>query len=76
MQNQAVDNLLLESLVSTTSIDSRSLKKRCRTHPAGGLGVPPSFTNPPKSGGYRGLNKTFSELSVTVIDVELWDVPT
>jgi len=41
---------------------TRSLKKRCRTHPAGGLGVYPRLKIPPRL-GERGLNKTFSALS-------------
>jgi len=42
----------------------RLLKKRCRILPAGGLGVPPGFKNSPKTGGYRGLIKTISAVSI------------
>jgi hypothetical protein len=35
--------------------NKRSLRKKCRVLPAGGLGVSPSFNKPPKIGGDRGL---------------------
>jgi hypothetical protein len=38
------------------------LKKRCRILPAGGLGVFPQLKKSPKTGGYRGLIKTISEI--------------
>jgi len=40
---------------------TRSLKKRCRIYPAGGI---PQLQKSPKTGGIRGLKKTFSELSI------------
>ena len=44
--------------------NKRSLRKKCRALPAGGLGVSPSFKKPPKIGGYRGLIE-----AINVIDV-------
>ena len=43
----------------------RPLKKRCRIHPAGGLGVSPSFKKSPKIGGYRGLIETIAAVSIS-----------
>jgi hypothetical protein len=41
------------------------MKKRCRILPAGGLGVSTSFKKSPKIGGYRGLIKTISAVSLS-----------
>ena len=34
-------------------------------HPAGGLGVSPSFKKSPKIGGYRGLIDSISAVSIS-----------
>jgi hypothetical protein len=47
-----------------TQVDKmRPLKKRYRMLPAGGLGVSPSFKKSPRTGGYRELIETISEVS-------------
>jgi hypothetical protein len=42
----------------------RLLKNSRMILPAGGLGVSPSFKKYPKTGGYRGLIKTISAVSL------------
>jgi hypothetical protein len=37
--------------------EDSSLGKRCRIHPAGGVGGIPQLLNSPKIGGYRGLKE-------------------
>jgi RHS repeat-associated protein len=56
---------LLSPLLNTSPLQTAE-KEVQDTGMPGELGVSPSFKNPPKTGGYRGLIKTFSALSFGV----------